>query len=119
VCGREQEIVDVGNVLSSYQAALAIGVRDPRRGDLDPQVAGMSGIVKRMQRLAGAMQPDANGSLAASCSDHAGPTKSARPARPMRKGDNVKQVMPKLAPAPAGPPPLDAVLPPGARLGGL
>jgi len=33
---RGQEIVDVGNVLYSYKATLAVGVQDPRRGDLDP-----------------------------------------------------------------------------------
>jgi hypothetical protein len=70
MCG--QEIVDVGNVLSSYKAALAVGVQDPRRGNLDPQVAGMSSIVQCMQRLAGALRRDANLSLAASCSGHAG-----------------------------------------------
>jgi hypothetical protein len=33
---RGQEIVDVGNVLCSYKAALAVGVQDPRCGNLDP-----------------------------------------------------------------------------------
>jgi hypothetical protein len=53
-----QEIVDVGIVLCGDKATLAVGVQDPRRSDLDPQVVGMSGIVQRVQRLAGAMGRD-------------------------------------------------------------
>ena len=65
MCG--QEIVDVGNVLSSYKAALAVGVQDPRRGNLDPQVVGMSGKVQRVQRLACTMRRNRHkGRLAAS-----------------------------------------------------
>jgi hypothetical protein len=70
--GREQEGIGVGDDLSSYEAALAVGVQDPRRGNLDPQVVGMPGTVQRVQRAAGALRRDANGSLAAS-SGHAGP----------------------------------------------
>jgi hypothetical protein len=69
VLGREQEGVGVGNNLSSYKAALAVGVQDPRRGDLDPQVVDLLGTVQRPQGPAGAMRCDVNGSLAAS-SDH-------------------------------------------------
>jgi len=68
---RGQEIVDVGNVLCSYKATLAVGVQDPRRSDLDPQIVGLLGEVQRPQGAAGAMRPDANGSLAAS-SGHTG-----------------------------------------------
>jgi hypothetical protein len=52
--------IDVSLEFSSvcYKATLAVGVQDPRRGDLDPQVVGMSGRVQRVQRLAGAMGRD-------------------------------------------------------------
>jgi hypothetical protein len=96
-CALGQEGVGVGNVLCSYKAALAVGVQDPRRGDLDPQVAGMSGIVQRMQRLAGAMRPDANGSLAASCSGHAGAHEVGSASLADAEGRNFKQATPKSA----------------------
>ena len=64
---RGQEIVDVGNVLCGHKAALAVGVQDPRRGNLDPQVVGMSGKVQRVQRLACTMRRNRHkGRLAAS-----------------------------------------------------
>jgi hypothetical protein len=58
VLDREQEIVDVGNVINSYKAALAVGVQDPRRGNLDPRVA--AGTVQGPQRPLGITRRDAN-----------------------------------------------------------
>jgi hypothetical protein len=55
---------------AAIKAALAVGVQDPRRGNLYPQVVGMSGRVQRVQRPACAMRCDGNGLLAAS-SNHA------------------------------------------------
>ena len=71
--GRDPAIGGVGNVLSSNKAALAVGVQDPRRGNLYPQVVDLSGTVQRLQRPACAMRGDGNGWLAASL-DHAGST---------------------------------------------
>ena len=106
---RGQEIVDVGNVLRSYKAALAVGVQDPRGGDLDPQVVGLPGAVQRQQRPAGAMRGDANGSLAASCSDHAG-THEVGSAQPGRCGREItlnrqrpnRHLISRARPEPAG-----------------
>jgi hypothetical protein len=64
---RGQEIVDVGHVLRSYKATLAVGVQDPRRGDL---VVGMSGIVQRVQRLARAMGCDRHKGRLATSLEH-------------------------------------------------
>jgi hypothetical protein len=53
VLGREQEIVDVGNVINSCEVTLAVAIQDPRRGNLDPQVAvsdAAEAIFREMKR---------------------------------------------------------------------
>ena len=75
VLDREQEIVDVGNVINSYKAALAVGVQDPRRGNLDPRVA--AGTVQGPQRPLGITRRDANDGWIAASSDHEGPPPTA------------------------------------------
>ena len=66
--------IDVSLEFSSvcYKATLAVGVQDPRRGDFDPQVVAVLGIVQRMQRLAGALWRDTNDRWLAASSDHGG-----------------------------------------------